>query len=89
MRLAGDVCVFQTNTTVGPCIGVWGIVATLGLAILQFKITPRAILGPLAKVCINRAIVFDLDRPVAKLRRSLGGRTLLPTEPVVLGFGQL
>ena len=61
--------------------------ATLGLAILQFKITP--ILGPLAEVCINRAVVFDLDRSVSKLGRPLGRRTLLPTEPVVLGFGQL
>ena len=68
---------------------MWGIMATLGLAILQFKITARAILGPLAQVCINRAVVFDLDRSVPKLRRSLGGRTLFPTEPVVLGFGQL
>ena len=61
--------------------------ATLGLAILQFKIT--SILGPLAEVCINRAVVFDFDRSVAKLGRSLWGRTLFPTEPVVLGFGQL
>ena len=63
--------------------------ATLGVTILHFKVTSRAILGPLAQISINGAVVFDLDRAVTQLRRSLWGRTLLSTEPVVLGFGQL